>query len=275
MMRPETNKKALAAYLGVSRSTLYYRPRREEKDWKLKTKIEQVLHQHPSYGHRRIAQEIGRNKKPVQRVMKLYGIKPYRRRRISKYKRKTVDLSNKYPNLLLSEDIFPRYPHHIWTSDFTYLPFKGRFVYLATILDLFTREIVGFNVLTVHNKQLVIGALLHAASNYPLPQIIHSDQGREYTSKDYLNLVKSLNIRTSLSRKGSPWENGYQEGFYSQFKVDLGDPSRFNSLGELVYNVFLTIYTYNNKRIHSALKMPPKLFAERHQAQRSPCVICV
>lgn len=271
----KTNKKAMAYWLGVSRSTLYYQPKQPAKDWEIKTEIEEVLSKHHSYGHKRIADALKRNKKSVLRVMKLFGIKPYRRRRKPKDKSKTIDLSDKYPNLLLNRDVAPRQASHVWTSDFTYLSYKNKFVYLATVLDLFTRQIVGFNVLTTHNNQLVTNALLHAATNYPLPKIIHSDQGREYTSKDYLKIVKSMGIQVSLSRKGSPWENGYQEGFYSQFKIDLGDPNRFDTLGELVYNIYQTIYYYNNKRIHSALKMPPSLFARRHQTQRSECVVCV
>lgn len=274
-MKGKTNKKALAYWLGVSRSTLYYQPKQPAKDWKLKTEIEEVLHKHHSYGHKRIADHLNRNKKSVLRVMKLFGIKPYRRRRKPKDKGKTIDLSDKYANLLLEADIFPKYANHIWVSDFTYLPFKNKFVYLATVLDIFSREIVGFNVLTAHNNQLVINALLHAAANHSLPEIIHSDQGREYTSKDYLKIVKSMGIKISMSRKGSPWENGYQEAFYSQFKVDLGDPNRFDTLGELVYNIYQTIYYYNNNRIHSALKMPPSVFAKKLKTQRSECVICV
>ena len=60
---------------------------------------------------------------------------------------------------------------------------------------------------------------------------------------------------------GCPWENGYQESFHSQFKVDLGDPNRFKTLGELVYTIYQTIYAYNHTRIHTALKMPPEQFA--------------
>jgi transposase InsO family protein len=68
-----------------------------------------------------------------------------------------------------------------------------------------------------------------------------------------------------MSAKGCPWENGYQESFYSQFKVDLGDPGRFATLGELVLAVYQTIYAYNHARIHSILKMPPQLFAEAYE----------
>ena len=73
--------------------------------------------------------------------------------------------------------------------------------------------------------------------------------------------MESLGIKVSMSRKASPWENGYQEAFYSQFKVDLGDPNRFNSLGELIAEIYQTIHIYNTQRIHTVLKMPPKQYA--------------
>lgn len=102
-----------------------------------------------------------------------------------------------------------------------------------------------------------------AINKYPLPAIFHSDNGKEYDSKVFLNMLGDLRIAISRSAKASPWENGYQESFYSQFKVDLGDISRFRSLGELVYEIHHAIHYYNNRRIYSILKMPPKLFAER------------
>ena len=64
---------------------------------------------------------------------------------------------------------------------------------------------------------------------------------------------------------GCPWENGYQESFYAQFKIDLGDPNRFASLGELIYEIAKTIWYYNHSRIHTAIKMPPAVFAQRHE----------
>jgi len=145
-------------------------------------------------------------------------------------------------------------------------------VYLATIIDLYTREIVGFNVMLSHSVSLTINALLSAIRDHPAPQILHSDQGSEYTSKDYIALTDNLGIRISISKKGSSWENGYQEGFYSQFKVDLGDPNQFNSLGELVWAICKTIHDYNNTRIHTALKMPPAEFSQR-QLERSSLLL--
>ena len=79
--------------------------------------------------------------------------------------------------------------------------------------------------------------------------------------KDWQLKCKIEEVLISRSAPGCPWENGYQESFYSQFKVDLGDPSRFKTLGELVFAIYQTVWTYNNTRIHSALKMSPVRFA--------------
>jgi len=257
-------KSAFARDFGISRSLLYYRHRLPEKDWRLKREIETVLHDHPSYGHKRLALHLRINRKRIRRVMKLFGMKPYRRRG-RKWKKRGRD-SVSFPNLLLAE--FPRYPGHIWASDFTHIPFHGKTVYLATIVDLFTREIVGFSVLLTHSVQLVTQALLSAIHAHPPPAILHSDQGSEYAARDYVALAANIGVRISMSRKSSPWENGYQESFYSQFKVDLGDPNRFRRIGELVYAIYRTIHEYNHNRIHTILKMPPVMFAERH-LQRS------
>lgn len=254
------NKKELAGLLGVSRSLLYYRPKLKEKDWKLKQDMEKVLRDFPSYGHKRLAIHLKINKKRALRVMKIFGIKPYRRRG-KKWRKTKKNPLTAYLNLLLTE--FPQYLNHIWASDFTYLPFKGHWIFLATIMDLFSREVVGFSVLTNHSAQLTINAMLSAIHKHPTPEIIHSDQGSEYLSKDYIELVENLGIRLSMSEKGSPWENGYQESFYSQFKVDLGDTNRFETLGELVCEIYQTIYKYNNRRIHTALKMPPIIYANQ------------
>ena len=258
--KKKPNKKELAKALGVHRSLLYYRHRMQEKDWRIKQEIEKVLRENPSYGHKRIALKLKLNKKRILRVMHLFGIKPYRRRGKKWRKSKKKELEP-YPNLLLAE--FPKSPSHIWVSDFTHFTWKKKTVYLATVMDLFSREVVGFSVMLNHSVQLVINALLSAIHKHPIAAILHSDQGSEYLSKDYIALAKSLGVRLSMSRVASPWENGYQESFYSQFKVDLGDPSRFESLGELVYEIYRTVWRYNNERIHTALKMPPIQFVNQ------------
>ncbi len=194
--------------------------------------------------------------------MKLFGIKPYRRTTPKVY-RKPKD--SVFPNLLLTE--IPQGPGDIYASDFTYIKYRGKWLYVATILDIYTREIVGVNMLNTHATQLVINALSAAILHRAPPRIIHSDQGSEYTSINYTNLVQSLRIQQSMSAPGCPWENGYQESFYKGFKLDLGDPNRFDTLGELVAGIYQTIGYYNQKRIHSALKLPPAVFAQKYQAE--------
>lgn len=256
-----TNKSRLARDIGVSRQLLYYQHKQRAKDWELKSQIETVLHNHPSYGHKRLAIQLNINRKRILRVMKLFGLKPYRKRaRKFKYNRtiRDLDFQNLLPNNL------PEYPNHVWASDFTHIAFRGKWFYLAAILDLYTRRIAGFSVLSNHSNELIVNALLSAVHRNPSAKILHSDHGSEYASYDYSNICRNLGIKQSMSQPGCPWENGYQESFYSQFKIDLGDPDRFKTLGELVYNIYRTIHRYNNTRIHSKLKMPPALYGRQY-----------
>lgn len=263
------NKSQVARSIGVSRQLLYYQHKQRIKDWTLKTNIEKALHDHPSYGHKRLAICLNINKKRILRVMKLYGLKPYRKRsKKHRYNKAKRDLE--FPNLLLNN--IPEYPNHIWASDFTHIAFKGKWLYLATIIDLYTRKIIGFSVLTNHSNELITNALLSATYHNPPAKILHSDHGSEYASSDYSSICSNLGIKQSMSQPGCPWENGYQESFYSQFKLDLGDPDRFNTLGELVYNIYITIYRYNHLRIHSKLKMPPVLYSRRYYLLHRQCV---
>ena len=253
----ETVKTVRARELGVARSTLYYRPKKPDRDWKIKCEIEEVLRIHPGYGSPRISIALGRNHKQIERVMKIFGIKAYRRRG-RKFKR-GKNIKVKYANLLLTNH--PLYENHIWATDFTYLSFQGKFVYVATVIDLYTRKIVGLSVYTTHTVQLTLSAFMSAIHSHPRPLIFHSDNGSEYTALVFTEALRTVGVQISRSAPGCPWENGYQESFYDKFKVDLGDPSRFDTLGELVLSVYQTIYSYNHTRIHTALKMSPVQFA--------------
>jgi putative transposase len=262
------NKSVHARALSVSRAHIYYKHKQPDKDWKLKCDIEAVLREHPSYGHKRLALALKRNKKAILRVMKLFGVKPYRRRKSKKYsKNKQKPDEQIFENLLTSN--CPIYPHHTWTSDFTHIVWKGKWIYIATLLDLYTREIVGFSVMTNHSRELVINALLGAVTKHSRPIILHSDRGSEYKSHDYTTLCKKLGITQSMSHAGCPWENGYQESFYDKFKIDLGDPGRYDTMGELIYAIYKTIFIYNNSRIHTALKMAPTAFARQYELVNS------
>lgn len=144
------NKTGFSKAAGISRSMLYYRHRQPDKDWILKQQIELTLREFPSCGHKRLAMHLKINKKRVLRVMHIFGIRPYRRRG-KKWKKVKKEYSCQFPNLLLTN--FPCYPNRIWASDFTYINFKKRTVYLATVLDLFTKEVVGFSVLLNHSSR--------------------------------------------------------------------------------------------------------------------------
>lgn len=148
-----------------------------------------------------------------------------------------------------------------WVQDFTHIWFLGMWIYVATILDLKTRRIVGWGVGLRHDTELVHRAVLDALSKYDPPAILHSDQGSEYLSYRLRDLCQKMEITLSCSDKGSPWQNGFKERFYGTLKDELGPTSRFKDLAELYEGIALTIYYYNHKRIHTALKMSPAAYA--------------
>jgi len=221
--------------------------------------MEACLREHPSYGSRSMRDALSIGREQARRVMRKFGIRPYRRR--GRTWRKKKKISVQYPNLL--HGIVPRYPHHVWAADFTEVWFRDRWVYAATVIDVYTRRIVGAAVSLRKGAPLTVQALWNALLQYPRPAIFHSDNGKEYDARAFTSVLEELGIRISRSHPGCPWENGYQESFYDKFKIDLGDPGRFRSLGELVAEVYHGIWTYNNTRIHSALRMPPVVFAKQ------------
>ncbi|PIQ79024.1 hypothetical protein COV81_03485 [Candidatus Peregrinibacteria bacterium CG11_big_fil_rev_8_21_14_0_20_41_10] len=260
---PKANKSALALQLGVSRSSLYYKSKLDLKDQLIREQILAVQDEHPAYGHKRIAIALGYNKKRILRIMKKYHIVCRRSR--AKRPVKLADLGNeprKYLNW--AGLVCPLKPGIFWASDFTYLWFEGRFYYLATIIDVVSREILGIAFSPFHNKELVMEALVDALSRNTVPKYLHSDQGSEYNSEAYIDFAQYKGITISMAPKGSPWWNGYQESFYSQFKLELGTLARFQTLGELVEAIYLQIHYYNHRRIHSALKMPPATYAKQY-----------
>ncbi len=221
--------------------------------------------EHKAYGYRRIAIALGVNHKRVHRVMKLFGIKAKRSLNRQTKVSGSYDLSNanRHQNLFVKAVV--NRPDQAWVSDFTYLPQpNSKFVYLAAVFDGYTREIIGWNFGVRHNSQLVTEALRVALNkrNKP-PEIFHSDQGSEYCSKDLSKILISKNIQASMSVKSSPWQNGKQESFYQKFKLELGHPMIYETMGELIEAIALQIHYCKHRRIHSALKMPPALFYQR------------
>lgn len=261
---PPKSKAALARELGISRQSLYYTPKLPSKDMALKAAIENVMKDNQAYGHKRIAIELGVNKKRVGRVMKLFNLTVKRKRRKKPDKEKDigaepVSIPNRIRELIVGGSGI------VWISDFTYLLYQNRFVYLATVEDIFTRQILGWTVSVRHTADLVTDALCDALSRHPKPEIFHSDQGSEYRSDLFLGTLKRECILASMSAKASPWQNGYKESFYSQFKLELGRPDCHETMGELIEAIAIQIHYYNTKRIHTALKCAPNIFAKRFE----------
>jgi transposase InsO family protein len=199
--------------------------------------------------------------------MKKFDLKPYKRR--TKRPHKYGDLG-KTPTVCrnLIETICPIRPNVVWVADFTYISFQNKFIYLSTIMDLFTREILGWNISGSHDRFLVIGAFKIARDKTRVaPKYHHSDQGSEYDSYDYVRILEQNKISISMSKKGHPWENGFQESFYSQFKLDLGMPSQYATWGELIEAIHLQINYYNKSRIHTSLKTSPVKFKDQYYSK--------
>jgi transposase InsO family protein len=150
---------------------------------------------------------------------------------------------------------------HAWVQDFTYLWFEKRWHYLAVVLDLKTRQVVGWRLGTRHTSELTHEALLDALSKHQPPAILHSDQGSEYLSYKHQELCTKMEIELSASNKSSPWQNGFMERWFGGFKRELGNPAAHADLATLHEAIAMQIYYYNHSRIHSALGMSPAAYA--------------
>jgi len=261
-------KQTIARQLGIARSSLYYRSRQAASDEADKASIETVMAKHPAYGHRRVALDLGVNHKKTQRLMSKFQLRPKISRRWSPDKpddRKRPE--TQVVNIL--KVLCPIRPNVIWVGDFTYFWYQGRFWYLATVLDLYTREVIGWHLANHHTSALITRAFQDALRRTKTaPQYFHSDQGSEYVSGRYAIVLAARGTKRSHARKSSPWQNGHQESFYSNFKLELGDLRRFPELGQLIEAIGQQISYYNTRRIHLSLKMPPLRFRQTHYKQQ-------
>lgn len=222
---------------------------------------------HPYYGHRRIALALGRSKETIRRIMKKYGLAVRRRRRRPKY-RKNSEQNPPIPNR--TKHLSPILPDAWWAGDFTEFFFRGRKLHVATVIDLYTREIVGWNIGLHHPAEFVIKALEDAKQKRRcLPQLFHSDQGSEYDSIAVRAWLMAHQILPSHSAKASPWQNARQESFYGKFKQELESLHSFIELEDAIAAIHYQIHYYNTLRIHSALKMPPHTFYEQEKTRLS------
>lgn len=261
-------KVALAKKLGVSRSSLYYKLKKPPEDNEDRAKIVAVMDEHPAYGHRRVAIALKWNCKKAGRIMNKFRLKPKLRRGFRLVKLDDLGRpETRIENIL--KVLCPICPNVVWAGDFTYFWFCGRFWYVATVIDVFSREILGWHLANHHTTALIVEAFKDAARRTKTaPKYFHSDQGSEYVSGAYESLLAEYGTIPSHSRKGSPWQNGFQESFYSNFKLELGDVRRFAHAGELVEAVAQQIDYYNHRRIHSAIKMPPVMFRQIYEQKQ-------
>lgn len=257
------SKTALAKTLGVSRQSLYYKPVRAGRDAQLRDTILDTLEEHPAYGHRRIGLTLSINKKRVLRVMCTYHIKPKILRGRRKWVKNTTELvMETIPNRI--KDICPIQPDVVWVGDFTHLTFHAREIYLATAMDAYTREIIGWQIGLHHTTRLTLDVLEEAQrKRSSCPKYFHSDQGSEYTASESIRWLVKNGITPSMSPKGKPWNNGKQESFYLTFKIECGVPQKLPTIEALIEVIGKYINYYNTKRIHSALKMPPRKYYEK------------
>ena len=254
-----TNKKLIAKALGISRKRIYYQRKMDIKDNLVKDEINECHLVHPAYGHKRLSLHFGYGKNRVLRIMKKFGIKPPRRR--AKQGWITVSTNNhSYTNLI--KDIVPKRPSQIFVSDLTCIKFQRRKFYLATVEDIFTREILSAQMSDKHDSELAF-SVINQAILKAKPEIFHSDQGTEFMAQLVTNFLETRGIKISVSDTASPWQNGYKESFFGKLKEENGDLNRFNSLGELVEEIYSYIHYHNNLRIHTALKMSPKAFKQK------------
>lgn len=249
----------LCEILGFNRSSLYYKSQLEEKDLKLKSEIENLHKLNPAYGHKRvaIALQLGHNR--ALRVMHKFNIKPPRRRVKKFYTTKSVNQTS-YTNLI--RNIEASMPSQIYVSDLTYIKYQSKFIYLGTIEDIYTREVVSADVSIKHDSDLVL-SIVKEALDKSTPDIFHTDQGSEFMAQKVTSFLESKNVKVSVSDKGSPWQNGFKESFYSRFKDENGDLNRFEDLGELIEEIYSYINYYNKYRIHTSLKMSPIQFRQK------------
>jgi putative transposase len=242
--------------LGLPRSTFYYQPK-QVRESELEAAIESIAGQFPTYGTRRVMHQLRRppheiwvNRKRVRRMMAQKGLlRPVKRR-----KKRTTDSDHpypRYPNLVKSLEV--THPDQVWVSDITYIRLQQEFVYLAIILDVFTRSIRGWCLSRLLDQELTLTALRVALEAHPA-EIHHSDQGVQYAAYTYIDLLKEHKIRISMAAVGKAEENGYAERFMRTIKeeeVDLSDYQDFRDASSQISRFIEDVYM--TKRIHSSL----------------------
>jgi putative transposase len=262
----------LCAVLDVSPSSYYYTPQGRD-DLGLLGEIENVLERFPTYGYRRVTAQLRWdgclgvfNAKRVRRVMRENDLLVQIKRRVQ-----TTNSEHgygRYPNLVQGLEIVR--PDQVWCSDITYIQLQREFIYLAIVLDIFTRSLRGWELGRTLSSELAVGALERALATRR-PEIHHSDQGIQYAAHGYVERLHSLGVQISMAAKGQPTQNPYAERVIRTIKeeevyladyVDFADA--YHRIGHFIEEV------YQTKRIHSALGyLTPVEFEAAYWAERA------
>lgn len=260
--------------LGVPRTSYYCQPTGQHtKDQQAVVQLQAAHEEHPFYGVRRLATHLGWGVNKARRIRTLAGITVPTLTKKRRTKAGKAEISAP-PNILKRYASFRNqekpqegmdYSGMVesggWVQDFTYLWFQGRWYYLAVVLDLKTRRVVGWALGCTHSSELTLAAMGDALKKYPAPAILHSDQGSEYLSHGHQQLCGRHEIQLSASDKASPWQNGFMERWFGNFKLELGPVNQYQDIAQLHEAIALQIYYYNTKRIHSAFGMSPAAYA--------------
>lgn len=258
--------------LNISRRSYYnwhYNKNRINPDTNIRDTIHEIALEFPKYGYRRITHEIRRkgeviNHKKVLRLMREENLlcKPKKRHSII-----TTNSNHNYPVYPnLAKDMVLTGINQLWVSDITYVHLVAEQVYLAVIIDVFSRKCIGWEVSRRINTQLVLNALAMAIRkrrHIGIDGLVHhSDQGVQYASDEYVNQLKEFGIRISMSRKGNPYDNAFAESFIKTLKAEEVYLKEYISIDAAFRNIKQFIdCIYNPKRLHSSIGyLPPDEF---------------